>query len=371
LFYYVVNLVYFWRKLIKLSEMETTSTPESKQPKKKSKAIFVLPVILGLGLFFGIRAYIHSQHYESTDNAQIETNTLPVISRVSGYVDSIGVTDFGDVKAGQLILEIDDHEYILAVKQAEADLLSAQADLSVAQSNLGNSNANSGVVKANSDVQKTRLDKAKADLARDEALFNEGSITRKQFEDSKSNYETTLKQLDANNQQLLLANSQNVTSNAQIERAKAAVELRQAMLDQAKLRLSYTKIYSTINGKIGKRNLERGQFIQPGQSLMTVVNSDIFWIVANFKETQVENLKVGQEVNIEIDGYPDTEIKGKVESLSEATGARFSLLPPDNASGNFVKVTQRVPVKISIENIKDLQSILKAGMSVDVSVRIK
>lgn len=350
--------------------METTTT-ESTTPKKKNKAIFILPVIIGLGAFFGIKAYIHSVNYESTDNAQIETNTLPVISRVSGYVDSISVSDFGDVKAGQLVLQIDDNEYKLAVKQAQADLLSAMADLSVAQSNLTNSSANSGVVKANSDVQKTRLDKAKTDLARDEALYKEGSITKKQFEDSKSNYETTLKQLDANNQQLVLANSQNTTSNAQIEKAKAAVELRQAMLDQAQLRLSYTKIYSTINGKIGKRNLEQGQYIQAGQNLMTVVNSDVFWVVANFKETQVEHLKLGQEVSIEIDGYPDTEVKGKIESLSEATGARFSLLPPDNASGNFVKVTQRVPVKISIENIKDVKAILKAGMSVDVSVHIK
>ncbi len=351
--------------------METTSTPESTIPKKKNKAIFILPVIIGVGAFLGIRAYIHSRNYESTDNAQIETNTLPVISRVSGYVDSMGITDFGDVKAGQLILKIDDSEHILAVKQAQADLLSAMADLSVAQSNLSNSSANSGVVKANSDVQKTRLDKAKTDLARDEALFKEGSITKKQFDDSKANYETTRKQLDANDQQLILANSQNATSNAQIEKAKAAVELRKAMLDQAQLRLSYTKIYSTINGKIGKRNLEKGQVIQQGQSLMTIVSNDVFWVVANFKETQVEHLKVGQEVKIEIDGYPDMEVKGKVESLSEATGARFSLLPPDNASGNFVKVTQRVPVKIKIENIKDVQSILKAGMSVGVSVHIK
>lgn len=351
--------------------METTSTSETQIPKKKNKAVFIVPVIIGLGAFFGIRAYIHALNYESTDNAQIETNTLPVISRVSGYVDSTGVLDFGDIKAGQLIIKIDDSEYKLAVKQAQADLLSAMADLSFAQSNLGNSSANSGVVKANSDVQKTRLDKAKTDLARDEALFNAGSITKKQFEDSRSNYETTMKQLEANNQQLVLANSQNATSNAQIEKAKATVELRQAMLEQAQLRLTYTRIYSSINGKIGKRNLEKGQFIQPGQSLMTVVSNDVFWVIANFKETQVEHLKAGQPVSIEIDGYPGVEVKGKVESLSEATGARFSLLPPDNASGNFVKVTQRVPVKISIENIKEVQAILKAGMSVDVSVHIK
>lgn len=351
--------------------METTSTPGNAAPKKKSKAVFILPVVLAVSLFVGIRAYIHSVNYESTDNAQIETNTLPVISRVSGYADSIGVLDFEDIKAGQLILKIDDREYALAVKQAQADLLSAKADLGVAQSNLTNSSANSNVAKANSDVQKTRLDKAKSDLARDEALFKEGSITKKQYEDSKANYETAIKQLEANNEQLALANSQNATSNAQIEKAKALVELRESLLEQAQLKLSYTRITSTINGKIGKRNLERGQFIQAGQNLLTVVSNDVFWVVANFKETQVEKLKLGQDVDIKIDGYPDAEVKGKITSLSEATGARFSLLPPDNASGNFVKVTQRIPVKISIENAKEFQSILKAGMSVEVSVHLK
>lgn len=346
-------------------------TTEANTPKKKNKAIFILPIILGAGLFIGIKSYIHAINFESTDNAQIETNTLPVVSRVSGYVDSIAILDFGEIKAGQLLLKIDDSEYKLAVKQAEADLSSALADLSSAQFNLVNSNANSNVAKANSDVQKSRLDKSRTDLQRDEALYKEEAITKKQMEDSRANYETTLKQLDANNQQIVLANGQISTSNALIEKAKATVALRQGLLDQAKLKLTYTKIYSSINGKIGKRNLEHGQFIQAGQNLMTVVNSDIFWVVANFKETQVKKVKVGQVVTIKIDGYSDKEVTGKVESLSEATGARFSLLPPDNSSGNFVKVTQRIPVKISIDNIKDYQSIFKAGMSVEVSIHLK
>ncbi len=351
--------------------MSTENSTEAIIPKKKNKAIFILPIIIGAGLFFGIKSYIHSVNFESTDNAQIETNTLPIVSRVSGYIDSIGASDFGDIKVGQLLIKIDDSEYRLAVKQAEADLNSSLADLSSAQFNLVSNNANSNVVKANSDVQKSRLDKAKTDLQRDEALYKEGAITKKQIEDSRANYETTLKQLEANNQQIILANSQGSASNTLIEKAKASVELRQALLEQAKLKLTYTKIYSSINGKIGKRNLERGQFIQAGQNLMTVVNSDLFWVVANFKETQVKKLKVGKLVTIKIDGYSDKDITGKIESLSEATGARFSLLPPDNSSGNFVKVTQRIPVKISIDNIKDYQAILKAGMSVDVSVHLK
>lgn len=351
--------------------METQNTTVPATQKKKNKAIFIVPVVVGAGLFFGIKTYLNSTRFESTDNAQLETNTLPVISRVSGYVDTITVSDFNDVKAGQLLISIDDSEYQLAIKQAEADLSSALAELSSAQANLANSSANVNVATANSDVQKSRVDKVKMDIQRDEALYKDGAITKKQVDDSRSNYETTLKQLTANNQQISLANSQSATSNALIQKAKALVELRNASLEQAKLKLTYTKIYSTINGKIGKRNLERGQYIQAGQNLMTVVNTELFWVVANFKETQIEQLKVGQPVIINIDGYSDKEITGKVENLSEATGARFSLLPPDNSSGNFVKVTQRVPVKISIDNVPEYKAILKAGMSVAVSVRLK
>ncbi len=350
-------------------ETQNTTTPPIAQ--KKNKAIFIVPVIVGAGLFFGIKTYLHSTQFESTDNAQVETNTLPVVSRVSGYVDSITVSDFNSVRVGQLLVSIDASEYQLAVKQAEADLSSAQAELSSAQANLANSSANVSVATANSDVQKSRLDKVKMDMQRDEALYKDAAITKKQIDDSRANYETTLKQLTANNQQISLANSQSATSNALIQKAKAMVELRKALLEQAMLKLTYTKIYSSINGKIGKRNLEHGQYIQAGQNLMTVVNADVFWIVANFKETQIEQLKVGQAVIIKIDGYSDKEITGKIESLSEATGARFSLLPPDNSSGNFVKVTQRVPVKISIDNIQEYKAILKAGMSVAVSVSLK
>ncbi len=162
-----------------------------------------------------------------------------------------------------------------------------------------------------------------------------------------------------------------VTSQAQISKALALVETRKAALDLAKLRLSYCNIYAPVKGRIGKRNLEVGQYVQPGQPLMIVVNGDKFWVVANFKETQLEKMKVGQEVSIKLDSYPDAEIKGKVSSFSLATGAKFSLLPPDNATGNFVKITQRVPVKIELDDESKYKDILKAGLSVEVDVKVK
>jgi membrane fusion protein (multidrug efflux system) len=269
------------------------------------------------------------------------------------------------------LISIDDREYALAVLQAETDLANAKADLANTQAQLNNSQANKQVAQANEDVQKTRLQKATDDLKRDEGLFKDGAITQKQLDDSRNNLESAQKQFTANQKQVAFASSQVMTSEAQIRKAQATVQTRLAALDLAKLRLSYCNVYAPVQGRIGKRNLERGQYVQPGQPLMTVVNGDKFWVVANFKETQLEKMKVGQEVSIKLDGYPDVEIKGKVSSFSLATGAKFSLLPPDNATGNFVKITQRVPVKIEIEDQAKYKDILKAGLSVDVDVKVK
>ncbi|GHM98646.1 secretion protein HlyD [Cytophagales bacterium WSM2-2] len=340
-------------------------------PKKKNKAPFIIiPVLLVLG-YFGVRTILHRMSYESTDNAQIETNAIPVVSRLAGFIDSLSVTDYSEVGKDQLLISIDDREYTLAVLQAETDLANAKADLANNQAQLNNSVASKQVAQANEDVQKTRMQKAADDLKRDEGLFKDGAITQKQLDDSRNNLESTQKQYTANQKQVVFANSQVVTSEAQIRKAQATVETRVAALDLTKLRLTYCNVYAPVGGRIGKRNLEVGQYVQPGQPLMTVVNGDKFWIVANFKETQLGKMKVGQEVEVKLDGYPDVEIKGKIASFSLATGSKFSLLPPDNATGNFVKITQRVPVKIELEDESKYKDILKAGLSVEVDVKIK
>src|SRR6478736_4102433 len=347
--------------------MESNET----KPKKKNIAPFIIgPVILIAG-FFGIRAILHNLKYESTDNAQIETNATPIVSRLAGFIDTVSVNDYDGVVSGQLLVSIDEREYSLAVLQAQTDLANAQADLANAQAQLNNSIANKQVTLANQDVQSTRVQKANDDLKRDEGLFKDAAITQKQLDDSRNNAEAAQKQFTANQKQVAFANSQVATSEAQIRKAQATVDTRKAALDLAKLRLSYCNIKAPVNGRIGKRNLEVGQYVQPGQPLMTVVNSDKFWVVANFKETQIENIKVGQEVDIKMDGYPDFDIKGKVSSFSLATGSKFSLLPPDNATGNFVKITQRVPVKIELDDNAKYKDILKAGLSVEVEVKVK
>jgi membrane fusion protein (multidrug efflux system) len=352
--------------------MMESNSQKVQKPKRKLKPItFIFPLLLIIGGYFGYQKLMHSIHYESTDNAQLESNAVPVISRIAGYIDSVSVDDYQEIKAGQLLLVVDDREYQIAVAQAEADLLQAEADLASAKAAYANVGAAESVASANSDVLQTRLSKAQTDLNRDEALFADGSITRKQLDDSRANVETARKQLIAGGAQTRQAAVQGGSASAQIQRAQATIATRKAALEQAKLRLSYTQIYAPSNGRVGKTNLEKGQYIQPGQSLTTVVNNETFWLVANFKETQLKSLSLGQPVEITLDGYPDQKIHGKITSFSEATGARFSLLPPDNSSGNFVKVTQRVPVKIEFDNSPDLKPILKAGLSAEVDVRIK
>jgi membrane fusion protein (multidrug efflux system) len=344
---------------------------EQNQKPKRKAVPFVIGAVVLVVTFFGVRALLHSFAYESTDNAQIETNAVPLVSRLAGFIDTLNVKDYSEVKEGQLLISIDDREYKLGVLQAETDLANSLADLANAQAQLNNSLANKQVAAANEDVQKTRLQKATDDLKRDEALFKDGAITQKQLDDSRNNFESAQKQLTANQRLVAFAVSQVATSQAQIKKAQAAADTRKAALELSKLRLSYCKIYAPVSGKIGKRNLEVGQYVQPGQVLMTVVNREKFWVVANFKETQIEKMKEGQEVDIKLDSYPDVEIKGKVASFSLATGAKFSLLPPDNATGNFVKITQRVPVKIELLDDAKYKDILKAGLSVEAEVKVK
>ena len=175
----------------------------------------------------------------------------------------------------------------------------------------------------------------------------------------------------SNNEQTRLAGTQTGTVEAQILKAESVIKLREAMLEQARLKLDYTRIFAPISGRVNKVILQTGQYIQPGQNLVNIIDNTRFWVVANFKETQIADLREGQEAEIHIDGYKKEKIKGHITALSDATGAKFALLPPDNATGNFVKITQRIPVRIDFEDLESIRPILKAGMSVEVEVKVK
>jgi len=351
--------------------METTI----EAPKKNTTRTIVVRVILGLllavGLIYGYNVWNNSRHHETTDNAQIETYVVPVLPRVSGYVKSVNVQDYSSIKKGQLLLEIDNAEYQMGLDELNANYQQALADVENAKANIVNTQLSYRTSLSNQELTGIRREKAKADFERDDKLFNDKAITKKQYDDTKNNYDVAINQYGTSNSDAAVSKSRINVSQSLLLKAEAALKQIQSKIDQQKLKLDYTKVIATQSGKIGKKNAEPGQFVQAGQPLMSIVNDSLFWIIANFKETQIGKMKLGDVVEIKLDSYPNLDLKGKISSFSDATGARFSLLPPDNASGNFVKVTQRVPVKIEILDEAKYKDILRAGLSAEISVEIK
>lgn len=327
--------------------------------------------MLGFGAYFGYTKYKYATTHEDTDNAQIETYFVPVLPRMAGYVKNVNVKDYDLVKKDEVLAEIDADEAQLVLEELQADLTQSQTEIENAKANINNLNVTISSANANLKANFLRREKAKKDAERDANLLADNAITRKQSEDSKSNAEILSAQYEAGQEDILTAKSRMPILQAALHKAESAIALKKVKIEQQKLRLTYSKVYAPTSGRIGKKNVESGQFIQAGQPLMTIVRDNNFWVVANFKETQVKNLKIGDLTEMTLDAYPDVVIKGKIVSIAEATGAKSSLLPADNASGNFVKVTQRVPVKIEIVDLEKNKAMLRAGLSLEVSVPLK
>jgi membrane fusion protein (multidrug efflux system) len=345
------------------------------QHEQKKKPNRVVPIILGViliaGLIFGVKEYIYSTKHEDTDDAQVDADISPVVARVGGYVDSIFFEDNQHVNKGQELVKIDARDYNVKLEQARAAQQGAGASVGVGESQIYGNAANAASAKAQVTSAAARLEKMQKDYARYANLIKDGSITQQQFDQSKSDLQVARANYQAAIDQYKAAQQQVGTTRNQLKVTNTGVNQRQADVDFAKLQLTYTQIKSPASGITSKKNVQLGQLVQAGQTLFSVVNDNSLYVTANFKETQLEHLRNGQKVKIEVDAYPDLELEGTVYNFSPATGARFSLLPPDNATGNFVKVVQRVPVKIKINGNKETMDKLRAGMSVNVSVSIK
>jgi len=339
---------------------------------KKQKQATIRKVVIGIlllfALYFGVKKVVFSLTHETTDNAQIETSIVPIITRISGYVKNITIKDYDSVKQDQIVVELDDAELQAILAEQNADLLQSTADVSNAKAQLENAilslKNNRGII----DLKSIRQKKAANDLSRDQNLFKEQAITKKQLDETE--FQLAAANQEASNAQteFSIANNRISILRESLNKANAMIQMKQAKIKETELKLSYTKIITPSNGKIGKKNINIGQFVQAGTPMFSIVNDSSYWIVANFKESQLETLAEGKKVNIRLDAYPDLMIQGTILSLSDATGAKFSLLPPDNSSGNFIKVTQRIPVKISIDNQAAFKNKLRAGMSVFITV---
>jgi membrane fusion protein, multidrug efflux system len=344
---------------------------EKQNPIKKFLPRIILLCVLGTAAYFGYKKYQYATTHEDTDNAQVETYFVPVLPRMAGYVKTVNVKDYDVVKKDEVLAEIDTDEAQLVLAELNADYIQSQTDVETAKANINNLDVTIQSATANLKANYLRREKAKKDAERDANLLADNAITRKQADDSKANAEILAAQYEAGQEDIATAKSRLPIFQAALHKAEAVLGVKKVKIEQQKLRLNYSKVYAPTSGRIGKKNVEPGQFIQAGQPLMTVVQDATFWVVANFKETQVKNLKIGDETELKLDAYPDRVLKGKIISISEATGAKTSLLPADNASGNFVKVTQRVPVKIEILDLEKNKEILRAGLSLGVSILIK
>lgn len=371
---------------------------------------------------------------ESTDDAQVEAHVTPIAARVGGTVLAVPAPDNREVDAGQVLLQIDPRDYEVALARAEAELANAEAEAAAARANVpitstmatsNVSNARGGVAQAEAGVaeaeqsleaararvvtaqarlreQEANATKAARDVERLRPLIAKQEIAQQQFDAAVADAEakraaadsagaqiqeaeaairvaeSRIKQAHAGQEQATAGLRQAQTGpdqmvqiRARASSAEARVKQAEAAVKQARLNLDYTTVKAPVKGIVSKKSVEPGQVVQPGQPLMTVIPLDRVWISANFKETQLAEMRPGQHVTVEVDAYGGREFTGKVDSIAAATGARFSLLPPDNATGNFVKVVQRVPVKILLDEGQDKEHILRPGMSVTPTIYTK
>lgn len=308
--------------------------------------------------------------HESTDDAFVEGHIMQVSPQVAGSILQVHVDDNQRVKAGDLLVELDPRENQAIYDQAKANADSSVAKLGQAEAQLASSKA--ALQEAQSDVEESRAnaENAAKELTRGRELRERGVTSEQDLDRVEATARSSRAALDSKIKKALGTESDVKVNAAAVEAAKAQVELAKAMLDTAKLRLSYTKIYAPEDGRITRKNVEPGNYVQTGAALMAVVPDDV-WIVANYKETQLHHMRPGQPVDIRVDAYPSLTVHGKVDSIQAGTGARFSLLPAENATGNYVKVVQRIPVKIAIADWPADGPLLAPGMSVVPTVNVR
>ena len=337
---------------------------------KKQRRNRIIASLLGIIILIGgvVEAaflFLDYKHTETSNDAQVEQYISPVNLRASGYIKKIYFTEHQSVKKGDTLLVLDDREYRIRVMEAEAALKDAMAGATVVDATLQTTQNSASVYEASIAEIEIRLAKLEKDRQRYENLLKRNAATPIQLEQIETEYEATRKKLEATKRQQRAAMSGIKEVSNRRESTEAAIQRATAALEMARLNLSYTVVVAPCDGKLGRRALEEGQYISAGQSITYILPDTQKWIIANYKETQVENLALGQQVRIKVDA-----ISGKITAISGATGSKYSLVPTDNSAGNFVKIQQRIPVRIDFTNLsKEDNERLAAGMMVVVSAK--
>lgn len=325
-------------------------------------------VILLVGVWLVVNHFVHFGQGEYTDNATVQQHITPVNARVGGFIKEIRFNEYQPVHRGDTLVIIEDSEFKLALAQAEANLQRELAGGDATTSGMATTRQNISVTDAGIEEARVRLEEARREEKRYAQLLKEDAVTRQQYDHihtawlaAKARYE------QAQRSRGTLASTETEQGH-RLSQNKAAIEVARAQVKLARLNLSYTAIIATADGVVGKKNIHEGQLVQPGQTMVDIVDNSELWVVANYRETQLPGIKVGAKVKVEADAVPCVTFEGTVERISDATGAAFSMIPQDNATGNFVKVEQRIPVRISLGSDRKKLANLRAGMNVVCTV---
>lgn len=338
--------------------------------KKIISYVVTILVIVAAAIWVASK-FVHLGNVEFTDNAQVRQQIVPVNSRVQGYIKEIRFNEYEPVKKGDTLVIIDDADMKLRVAQAQADYQNALAGRSVADRTIGVASANVAVTEASIAEAKVVMDMAETDFKRYSALLEQDAVTRQQYDAAKTDYEAKKARYHMLARQRSATSSVVAETRQRIAQNDAGIDLAAALLASAELNLSYCVITAPCDGYTSRKEIQVGQLVQPGQTLLNVVDSGDVWVVANYKETQLHHIAPGSDVEIKVDAIPGVVFRGTVGAISKATGASLSILPQDNSAGNFVKVRQRIPVRINFspDNNPDDMQRLRAGMNVECEVR--
>ncbi|MCL5022540.1 MAG: HlyD family secretion protein [Nitrospirae bacterium] len=375
--------------------MDEIKEPEAKQPETKQPArnnhkrnVMALAVFTVLAVIGAVVVYFYIQYkstHISTDDAFVEGHVHTIAAKIYGTVKTVYVNDNQHVKEGDVLVEIDPVDYRVKVNEAfsgvnveKAKVREIDARIDAAKKQVAEAEAAVETARANFELQKANLKQAEIDIRRAENLFKKEALAKERYEKTMTGYKVTLSQVKAAEEQLKQAGKALETKKAVVRQTEAArvsqvslVNQKEAVLKTAELNYGYAKIYAPSEGYVTRKSVEVGNQIQPGQPLMAVVPLNDIWVTANYKETQLENVKQGLKVEMEVDSYPGKTFRGKVNSIMAGTGSTFSLFPPENATGNYVKVVQRIPVKIVLDKDTDPGHVLRIGMSVVPTILTK
>ena len=340
---------------------------------KTKKLIYnvIVAALVVCGLIWTVSRFVHFGRVEYTDNAQVRRLVVPVNSRVQGFVKEIRFDEFSAVHKGDTLAVVEDSEFRFRVAQARADYANACAGRSAMSATITTTESNIAVTEAGIEEARVRMENAEREYRRYANLFEQEAVTRQQLDAVKTDWEALRARFEMLQRQRRSTSLVKCEQRERLDQTEAAIRMAEAAVELAELNLSYTVIVAPCDGTVGRKNIQTGQLVQPGCRIVDIVADDDIWVTANYKETQTANIAEGCMVDIVVDAVPGVTFKGVVRAVSQATGASFSLLPQDNSAGNFVKIEQRIPVRIDFteDNPKEAMQRLRAGMNAECEVK--